>query len=96
MPPILIILNILVLAVGIVVFYAVSKRFRKLFILGAFIPLAILAIISFVSQPLTAVGPKEILFFLLRGGLLFSVFSGLLTCYLISRRSQSTRDDKGA
>ncbi len=96
MPPILIILNVLVFAVGVVVFCAVSKRFKKLFILGAFIPLAILAIISFFSQSLAAVGPKEALFFLLRGGLLFAVFSGLLTCYLISRRSQSTRDDKGA
>lgn len=96
MPPILIILNVLVFAVGVVVFFAVSKRFKKLFILGAFIPLTILAIISFVSQPIATVGPKEALFFVLRGGLLFSVFSGLLTCYLISRRSQSSRDDKGA
>jgi|GEM_PF-3792223 len=95
MPPILIILNVLVLAMGIIVFLAVSKRFKKLFVLGAFIPLAILIIIILLLQPFAAVGIKEMLFFLLRGGLLLAVFSGLLTCYLISRRSQSARDDKG-
>ncbi|HRE33248.1 MAG TPA: hypothetical protein PLD88_14825 [Candidatus Berkiella sp.] len=92
MPPILLIINILAIAVSLIVLSAVSWRFRKLFALGAFIPLAILAIITLVSQG-TAFGMKEVLFFVLRGGLIFAVFSGLLTCYLVSRRSQATRDD---
>lgn len=94
MPPILIIINILVVAVAFVVLSSVSSRYRKLFALGAFIPLAILAIITLLSREAT-LGLKEAIFFVLRGGLVFAVFSGLLTCYLVSRRSQSTRDMKG-
>ncbi len=94
MPPVLIILNVIAVAIAFIVLSVVSWRFRKLFVMGAFIPLGILAIITLFSQAGT-IGFKEIAFFVLRGGLIFAVLSGLLTCYLVSRRTQSTRHDKG-
>lgn len=92
MPPILIILDILALFVGIFVLSVISRRFWKIFTLGAFIPLIIIAIITLILQP-AAIGVKEAFFFMLRGGVVLAVFSGLLTCYLVSRRT--TRDKKG-
>lgn len=92
MPPILIILDLLALFFALFVLFVVSRRFWKIFALGAFIPLIIIAIITLALQP-AAIGVKEAFFFMLRGGVILAVFSGLLTCYLVSRRS--ARDKKG-
>jgi hypothetical protein len=86
MSPVLAILNVIFIVVSIVILRLLSPHFRKIFILGAFIPLVILVIITLVSLQGPGLGLKEILFVLLRGGFIFAVFSGLLTCYIVTRR----------
>lgn len=89
MPPILIIFNLIAVILAAFVVISVSKKFRKLFILGCLLPLAVLAIVGGFSYDYHALELKDVALFMLRGGIIFAVFSGMLTCYIASKLKKS-------
>lgn len=82
-----IILNLVAIIFSIILLYSVSGKYKKLFIIGCLLPLILWLLVALfnlliVSDDITKFGIQEIFFFLLRGGLILSVLSGILACYL--------------
>ena len=89
MHPILLAANIIALGFTLLLFGALSNKYRLIFIVSALIPLALFSLIAYFAYDASNWGFKEYGLLLLRGGFILAVIIGALACYLTSSKEQA-------
>ncbi len=88
MPPILVIINLVALLVALSILLTVNWDFKKIFLIGMSLPIALWFIVAIALYPRDSWGIIEIIMMLLRGSLILGVFSGALACYIVTKLKQ--------
>lgn len=85
MLPVLVILNCVALIALILVWGRMPRKFKLIFSFSSIFSLLLLGLIASLGFNVTDMGPVEVLLLLLRGGLLFALLFGALSCYIAYR-----------
>jgi hypothetical protein len=81
----LILLNITSIIMTGLIYWVQTAEYRRLFIIGAILPLVISAIYFFLNYDINSVHASDIILYLYRGGLVLALFSGAFACFLTSK-----------
>jgi hypothetical protein len=81
----LIVVNLIAMLISLVIYVSLNSDYKRLYILGVSLSLAVLAIFSIVKYGIVNLTLTDVAMILYRGGLILALTGGAFSCFVATK-----------